>query len=521
MVLIIVTIIVLLIIATGSITLICLLIKAFKELKNLFPAEFIEKVSAVIEYILLCKHEKELQQSSSQGKVPLLPTHYQPQSQCKNDNIDSGTDEGEAMDDEATSTTTSTNTTLTNNMTWSNTNVSSVESTIANDKVFDMMIKSKDGQGFKITSRNNKNMRMTSKREDKRTTPPTASAPQSHFSPSPPLPHPIPPPPPHISRQPTSSDDEMPKSHNEVKKRKKKKNRKKDTWPNSLPSKICQKRPSVDIPQSSLPNYVKNRTPLGTRHNGSPPSLPTGTAAANIRPRCSRPIIVQSNLSNFKSLQTPTINRVLPCPPPPPLSLPHPLIQANIPPHHNPFPPIHNPFLPCNRFSRTTLSHQSLSSVSGVLHPSLPCSPHSLPRCQPHAVVQRNNPREASAVDSNEGGEGGLDLEEFISSADNNISVRGDDDDDDLSIGPLPELVQSCVPVQPSNDTPPLDNTVWEPQQPVDANPEPTTTELVIIPPALGIRAILGNNNELVMPHYESYKEPTTGDASADSGDDV
>ena len=107
---------------------------------------------------------------------------------------------------------------------------------------------------------------------------------------------------------------------------------------------------------------------------------------------------------------------------------------------------------------------------------------------------------------------------EFISNADNNISVRGDDDDDDLSIGQLPELVQSCVPVQPRNDTPPLDNTAWEPQQPVDANPEPMTTEL---PPALGIRAILGSNNELVMPHYKSYKEPTTSDASADSGDDV
>ena len=336
MVLIIVTIIVLLIIATGSITLICLLIKAYKELKNLFPAEFITKISAVIEYILLCKHEKELQQSSLQGKVPLL---HQPQSQCKNDNIDSGTDEGEAMDDEATSTTTSTNTTLTNNMTWSNTNVSSMKSTIANEKVFDIMIKLKDGKDLKITSRNNKN-------DDKRITPPTASAPQSHFSP--PLPPPIPP---HISRQPISSDDEMPKIRNEVKKRKKKKNKKKDTQPDSLPSKICQKRPSVDIPQSSLPNYVKNRTPLGTRHNGSPPSLPTVAAAANVRPPCSRSLIVRSNLSNFKSLQTPPINQVLPCPPPPPLSLPHPLIQANIPPHHHLFPPIHNPFPPCGIIS--------------------------------------------------------------------------------------------------------------------------------------------------------------------------
>ena len=488
-------IILLLILVMGFMLILILVCLPIGPLKRLLTT-IIEDVHATYK---LGKASK--QQPSTHDKVAKVATHplyYQPlKRQYKNEYTDdTGTD-----DTDSETVTNSTVTTHDINFKEVPDNKSSFESS-------SLKVMNNDKNAKKISFRKNetkncdKSPLATSSFKWPSTSSSLPSPPPSPPLSPPPSPLPIfPPPLPTSTARGTiiSSSDENTKAHSETKPKSKKKRRKGErstSGPQSLPTKQCQKKPSVDIPYSSLPNDIKPQHPDHQKYSSDEPAS-SGQSDANVKevPREARGAISQPQPSLY-------------CPLPPVITVPPNQSTQSVVSPPLPLPVPHH-------------GHMSFES-SNSSPPPVP------PPAVPPVVVVRD---EAVHVASNE--EGGvvsqLDLVKFehenMRAVDNERDISDDNDDDDNdddarvpSSIQLPKLVTEHVPVQSSTDAPPLFDNAWEAQEPVDVSLESPTEEIVITPLVLHFPQELQDEAELILPDLEPFKEP---ESFFDSGDDI
>ena len=436
------------------------------------------------------------QQPSIHDKVATRPLYHHPlKHQYKGEhNDDTGTDDTD-IDETITNSTVTTNDI---NLKETPDNKSSFESSS-----LEMMNNDKNARKISMRKNETKNCDKSPLATSSLQWPSTLSS-LSSPPPSPPLSPPpsplpiLPPPPARTAKETTiTSSDENTELHSKTKQKSKKKKRKRNnstSQPQSLPTK-CQKKPSVDIPYSSLSDDIKKKHPDHQKYTSDKPeSAGLPDAAVKTVPIEARGAI---------SLPQPP---VLSCPLPPVITVPP---SGNQSTHSMVSPPP----LPIPHHG-----HMSLESSNSVPPPVLPSVPPVVVRDE---SVNGANNEEGGIVSQ-------LDLVKFENEntrAIENERDIDDDDDDDAAVGArvpssqLPELVTEHVPVQSSTDAPPLLlDSAWEAQQPVDVNMEPPTNEIVITPLVLHFPQELQDEAELVLPDFKPFKEP---ESFIDSGDDI
>ena len=524
-VLIVVAIMVLLIIAIGLIVLIYIAVDVYKHckttstteyiLRNLVPTDSIKQltktaidnINTTLKYGIESQKDASLHASCYQTQPKAVHYEY--------DNDDSGTDDG-LIDEGASSTLT---TTVSDFDELESNNIKNIS--LQHDNNLDNKATKALGQSSKITSScKNKVTRendtkapkpSTRKKRDckSRTTPLSVAL---YLPPSS-----LPPPP------STSSDEQGDESHGTLKTKTRKKTK---SEPKFLPSAPRIETPPVDdVPYTyhSLPNKFhppytlhaikgnpkglvsdKPKVKLAIRHTGITPSLSQSLneiPSIPQLPQCSlQPMIV------IPAAQTsgiiPSFTNTAQCTDP---STTNNCTQVMLP-----LPPLRA--IPKSGNETYTYIYQPL------LHHACPLPSLELAE----SVVRRN---ETASIDNDSNEQREVDLVNFLP----NGTTRETVEDESSSGGdlpsnfPLPELLQSCVPVQStcSSMYQSTDSTAWEAQQPIAAsNPEPPTAELIIAPLTLGVLGELEDEEELVVsPQHDPVQEPPATAVSG-SGDD-
>ena len=533
-VLIVVAIIVLLIIATGSIVLIYIALDMYKRYKNTLTSECIlrslmsaDPIKHLAKTVIDNIHTTFKRGIESQKEAPLLPSCYQTQpkpAQYEYDNGDSGTDDG-LIDDEATSTCSTLTTTMSNfdESVSNNNKPTDKRFPLRNDNDLDIMKTDKAlGQSLKrISSRKNE----ITRKNDTKVSKPSARKKKDHKNRTVP-PSVAPYPPSSLPSPSTSSDEQRDEPQGTLKTKKRKKTK---SQPKSLPSAPRIETPPVDGSYQSLPDKLH---PQHTLHpvNSNLKRLDSEKPKVKlaIRPTdTARPSLPQS------LNETPSIPQLPPqCSLPPMIVIP--AAQQGSSSRSGPSPiPISSSKCTdpstnnCSKAMLPPLRAIPLPGNGSYIYQSLlccSCPPQSLTLAE--SVVRRDRADEAASIDDSNNRQRELDLVKFVPNG-----ITGETDEEESSSGdppsnfPLPELLQSCIPVQStcSSMYQSTDNTVWEAQQPIAASnlePEPPTAELVIAPLTLGVLGELEDEEELVVPPQNDPVQEHPATPASDSGDD-
>ncbi|XP_019851769.1 PREDICTED: uncharacterized protein LOC109581810 [Amphimedon queenslandica] len=581
-VLIVVAIMVLLIIAIGLIVLIYIVVDMYKRskntsttdyiLRNQVPADSIKQLTkTVIDNVnttLKCGIE-------SQKGTPLLPSCYQTQPKLAHyeyDNDDSGTDDG-LFDDEGSNSTLTTTVSNFDEVVSNNIKPTDKNTSLQNDndldimkadKTLDQSLKGISSRKNEITHENDTQVLKPSTRKKKdhrsRAIPPSvAPYPSSSLFPPP----------------STSSDEEGDEPDGKFKAKKRKKTK---SEPKFLPSAPHIKIPPVDdVPYTyqSLPNKLhpqytlhskgnpkglvsdKPKVKLASRHTGiTPPSLPQSLNETRpilqIPPQCSFPPMIvisaqqdsssgtgpsaqqDSSSGTGPSAQQDSSSGTGPSAQQDSSSGTGPSAQQDSSSGTGPSspftaqctdptatnnctqvmlpPPLHAMPLSGNETYMYMYIYQSL------LHRACPLPSLALAE----SVVRRN---EAASIDNDNNEQRELDLVKFVPNGITRETIKDESSSDLPSNFPLPELLQSCVPVQStcSSVCQSTDSTAWEAQQPIatsNLEPQPPTAEFIIAPLTLGVLGELEDEEELVVPPQHDPVQEPPATAASDSGDD-